>query len=126
MLTDKYPFLLSDYIDDELIAKLRALADDLDRIRGRQAPTNRQYAEAPLITGWRIFIAPSGLRLTGQVSGHPRIRAGLAVTTQLWAADASGRWVRTLSRFYRLGAPAAEIDSDPDHNDSFEGNIRDV
>jgi hypothetical protein len=28
------------------------------------------------------------------------------MTTALWFADPDGSWVRTLSRFYRLGPPA--------------------
>jgi hypothetical protein len=125
MLTDNHPFLLPDHIGKELTAKLRTLADDLDRIRVGQAPNDREYREAPLIGGWRTIFDPTGLRLTGQVLDHPRIRAGVAMTSQLWAADPSGLWVRTLSRFYRLGAPAGVIDEDPD-DDAVEGNIRDV
>lgn len=117
MLTELYPFLLPERVGDDLPRKLRALAQDLERVRRSHGPGEDRFVEAPLIRSWRIVVDPTGLRLVGYVSGHPRIRDGLAMTTQLWAADRDGRWIRTLSRFYRLGEPARIEDSDEDRNE---------
>jgi hypothetical protein len=37
--------------------------------------------------------------------------------SQLWAADSNGRWVRTLSRFYRLGKPDLGVAADWDETE---------
>jgi hypothetical protein len=105
MLTDDFPFLLSKHIDGHLTARLRSLADDLDRVRAGSAPSFTDLAQAPMIADWRTVLTPMGLRLAGSVTGHPRFGNRAAITTQLWAADSQERWVRTLSRFYHL-APA--------------------
>jgi hypothetical protein len=117
MLIHQYPFLLPERIEDGLSAKLRALADDLDLIRSAKAPTERQYDEAPLIRDWSTALDPTGLRLVGHVADHPGIRSGLAMTSQLWTADRSDRWVRTLSRFYRLGRPSPQNEAEDAHDD---------
>jgi hypothetical protein len=45
MLTDNFRFLLPRHIEPDLAAKLRALADDLERIASGTAPTiGRQYS----------------------------------------------------------------------------------
>lgn len=120
MLTELYPFLLPERVGDDLPGKLRALAEDLDRVRKSHAPGEDRLVGTPLIRSWRIVVDPTGLRLVGYVSGHPRTRDGLAMTTQLWAADSDGRWIRTLSRFYRLGEPAGIEDSGEDGNEDCE------
>ena len=117
MITSQYPFLLPFNIDDDLPTRLRTLARDLELIRKAEAPTQRQYDEAPFIDQWRATTDATGLRLTGLVANHPRLRPGPAMTTQLWTADPYGRWVRSLSRFYRLGRrlpSAKQTDYDPD------------
>ena len=106
MLTDDFPFLLSENIDGDLTARLRSLADDLDRVRVGSAPSLADLATAPMIAGWRTVLSPLGLRLVGTVTGHPLLGNRTALTTQVWAADSQGQWVRTLSRFYHL-APAS-------------------
>jgi hypothetical protein len=105
MLTDDFPFLLSKHIDGHLTARLRSLADDLDRVRAGSAPSFADLAQAPMIADWCTVLTPAGLRLAGSVTGHPHLGNRAAITTQLWAADSQERWVRTLSRFYHL-APA--------------------
>jgi hypothetical protein len=55
---------------------------------------------------------PQGVRLIGHANGHPRHGDRWVLTTQLWFADPDGAWIRTLSRFYRLGAPAGRDDID--------------
>ncbi len=106
MLTRAFPFLLPSHIELDLPDKMRRLGDDLERLRSGTGPTDAEIAAAPLIEDWHAVLTPTGLRLTGFVSGHPRLGNRSTVISQLWAADASGRWVRTLSRFYRLGRAA--------------------
>jgi hypothetical protein len=58
------------------------------------------------------MLTPAGPRLIGQVTGHPRLGDRPVMTSPLWAADPASQWVRTTSRFYRLGEPAdAEVRS---------------
>jgi hypothetical protein len=110
MITENFRFLLPRYIEPDLAAKLRVLADDLDRIRAGRAPTKAELAKAPLIVDWRLVLSPVGLRLMGFVAGHPRLGNTHAMTSQVWAAGADGAWIRTLSRFYRLGLPLHDED----------------
>jgi hypothetical protein len=105
MLTDDFRFLLPHYIEPDLSEKLRILADDLERIRIGSAPVAADLSKAPLMTDWRPVISPLGLRLMGFVAGHPRLGNTHAMTSQVWAAGPDGAWIRTLSRFYRLGFP---------------------
>ncbi|MGT2503159.1 DUF6634 family protein [Bradyrhizobium guangxiense] len=102
MLTENFPFLLPRNVGNHP-ATLRRLADDLDRIHAGAAPAARELAGAPLIVDWRCVLTPVGLGLVGFVAGHPLLGNRTARTSQLWAADPAGRWVRTLSRFYKLG-----------------------
>jgi hypothetical protein len=104
MLTDDFPFLLPEHVGGNLPAKLRSLAADLDRVCAGVSPVVADLAEAPLIVGWRTVLSPVGLRLVGHVTDHPILGDRAAMTSQLWAADSQGQWVRTLSRFYRLGS----------------------
>ncbi|MGY4349011.1 hypothetical protein ACVWXM_005478 [Bradyrhizobium sp. GM7.3] len=106
MLTDNFPFLLPCNVGNAIPATLRRLADDLDRLRAGTAPTAAELANAPLVVDWRYVLTPVGLSLVGFVAGHPLLGNCEARTSQLWAADAGGRWVRTLSRYYRPGISA--------------------
>jgi hypothetical protein len=126
MLTTAFPFLLPHHIEGELPAKLRNLADDLDSIRTGTGPVASALATAPLLVDWRGVLTPTGLRLAGFAAGHPRLGNRPVLTSQIWAADADGHWVRTLSRYYRLGVPAgahllASLDESSDHDDAAGG-----
>jgi hypothetical protein len=105
MLTDKFRFLAPRNIEPGIADRLRSLAHDLERIRNGSAPTAAELAQAPLLDRWRATVTPLGLRLSGNVSGHPRLFGTTTLISQLWAADSDDRWVRTLSRFYRLARP---------------------
>jgi hypothetical protein len=109
MLTQLYPFLDPIHINADLVRRLRMLADDATRLQQTRSVSPALLQSAPLIHEWLIAQTPAGLQLIGDISGHPRLGDRMAVTSPLWFADPDGRWVRTLSRFYRIGAPA-----DPD------------
>jgi hypothetical protein len=108
MLTEAFPYLHPRAVANSLPTRLRSLADDLDRIQAGDGPWPGDLATAPTITDWRCALTSAGLRLDGFVMGHPRLGDGRTFTSQLWAADPDGRWVRTLSRFYILGRPSFE------------------
>jgi hypothetical protein len=59
--------------------------------------------------------------LMGSVTDHPVLGNRTAMTSQVWAADPEGRWIRTLKRFYRLGA-ASPASADQPRSD-FEGGL---
>lgn len=105
MLTRLFPFLDPAHITPDLSRRLRALADDCDRLeRGRPVPPV-VLQKAPLLTDWAPAITPQGVHLIGRVTGHPLLGDCAAATTPLWFADPAGGWARSLSRFYRLGPP---------------------
>jgi hypothetical protein len=123
MLTTAFPFLLPHHLERDLPAKLRTLADDLDNLRCGTGPTTSDIATAPLLVDWHGAITATGLRLAGFAAGYPRLGNRPVLTSQIWAADADGRWVRTLSRYYRLGIPAgahllASQDESADNDDA--------
>jgi hypothetical protein len=98
--------LAPDAITPDLTARLRALADDLDRIAAGEAPTTADLAHAPLLVDWRLMLTWAGVGLVGFVAGHPLRGSRTIATSPLWVLDPELRWARTLSRFYRLGVPA--------------------
>jgi hypothetical protein len=104
MLSRLFPFLDPALIDPDLPATLRRLAVDLEALR--HVPVSvAALRGAPLITRWAAMLTPAGVRLIGEVSDHPRFGDREVITSPLWAADPEGLWVRTTSRFYRLGQP---------------------
>lgn len=105
MLTRLFPFLDPTHITPDLALRLRALADDCDRLERGRAVSPTVLQKAPLLTDWVPAITPEGVKLLGRVTGHPRLGDCAAATTALWFADPDGAWVRSLSRFYRLRSP---------------------
>lgn len=86
------------------IELLRQLADDLTDIVEGNAPTAEQLAEAVVITGFEVTQRDVPC-LRGFVRNHPILKSKLITTSQLFHVDPTGRWARTLSRFYRLEEP---------------------
>ncbi|HEY9216110.1 MAG TPA: DUF6634 family protein [Ancylobacter sp.] len=105
MLTQMFAFLDPAAITPDLAHRLRALATDCERLRQRGSVSPIELQSAPRIDDWVIMQTPLGIQLMGNVTGHPLLGDRAAVTSPLWFADAGGAWIRTLSRFYRLGAP---------------------
>jgi hypothetical protein len=106
MLTQLFPFLDPTHITPDLARRLRALADDCDRLERSRTISSLVLRSSPLLKDWMLARTPEGLHIVGNASGDPVHSDRRVLTTQLWFADPDGRWVRTLSRFYRLGSPA--------------------
>jgi uncharacterized protein DUF6634 len=123
MLTDAFPFLLPEHVGTSLPERLRSLAGDLERIRLGTGPRPDECTHAPLITDWRTVLSPLGLRLMGSVKDHPILGNCTAMTSQVWAADVDGQWIRTLNRFYRLGAASSTLADRPQSHTDFEGGL---
>ena len=105
MLTRLFPFLDPTHVTPDLGRRLRALAEDCDRLVGGRPVSPFVLQKAPLLEDWVPAITPQGVQLIGHVTGHPLLGDTAAVTTPLWLADPDGGWARSLSRFYRLGPP---------------------
>lgn len=79
------------------------------RIDAGFVPGEAELADAPLLSNWCAELQPSGLvRLVGIVTGHPFIADGWCTTSPVLAADTAANWVRTVSRYYRLGPKLGE------------------
>lgn len=103
MLTSVYPFLDPRHITKAISSRLQGLAEDCVRFETGTAFVAARLRTAPLLDMYVPVISPLGLRLIGTVTDHPLLGARTIVTSQVWVADPDARWVRTLSRFYRLG-----------------------
>ena len=86
------------------VAKLRALADDLERMTVFRPGS--ELEDAPQLHGWAPCLS-SRPALTGWVSDHPLLGSRQIMTSEIFAIDRCAGWVRTASRFYTLGATAA-------------------
>jgi hypothetical protein len=93
---------------DSLVANLKALARDIERIRAGAAPTDADLAAAPVLHGWAPAVRGSSC-LVGSVQSHPLLGTRHAIfTCQLFAMDDLRGWARTYSRFYVLGKKSEE------------------
>lgn len=70
-----------------------------------RGPTPEQISNAPRIDGWWIADLGGYLRARGDLSGHPDITDPFVTTSPIFGFDAAAGWMRTYSRFYRLGQP---------------------
>jgi hypothetical protein len=102
--------------DDELkIAKARAAAlmQDREFLESDRDPPDDVLQASPLLDTWYKELHPDsdrGYCLLGYVSGHPELVDGRLIRTSAVAKlDPRGRWVRTVSRFYRLGRSHQEL-----------------
>jgi hypothetical protein len=98
--------------EHRLEQRLAAARDALERIRRGEAPTAEELAAAPRLDSRWVVSEQHYFVLQGIVTGHPGLAEGALIGTSplLWlAADRSA--ARTVSRFYRLGPPLAEIAS---------------
>ena len=84
--------------------RLRDLGDELHAIRDGVRPTAEDLVDAPLLDDWRV-VTKEVVALAGRVSGHPSVPDGRKVVTSEYHATGE-TWVRTMSRYYRLGRRA--------------------
>jgi hypothetical protein len=92
--------------------RLRELAADIEAIEDGAAPTEEDLLNAPNLTGWARLPQQVPV-IAGVVAGHPQLD-GFMITSQVFASDGRS-WARTLSRWYRLGAPATSPSPPPIH-----------
>lgn len=103
MLVRTYPFLDPRRISHAISTSLQSLADDCGRLERDVSFVTDRLRTAPFLDQYAPVVSPLGLQLVGRVSDHPLLGSRMITTSQLWFADPENRWVRTLSRFYRLG-----------------------
>jgi hypothetical protein len=85
----------------------KALTEDLERIVAGHQPTAAELSAAPIIDNW-LFVPRPETALAGLISGHPLLGAGPGVTSGIFALDEAHSWVRTWTRWYRLGRQAGD------------------
>lgn len=81
------------------------ILDALDE--AERGPGPDDMADAPLIENWWIEDIMGALRARGDLSGHPTICDPHVTTSAIFGFNAAAGWMRTQSRFYRLGLPLA-------------------
>jgi hypothetical protein len=86
---------------------LENLLRDLQSIRAGNFPNKKALASAPLIDQWFLGTRPTPC-LYGVISGHPHFRTSQGVTSDVWVMSPNLSFIRTLSRYYRLGVRAAK------------------
>lgn len=109
MLCKTFPFLHPANITRGLSERLQSLAKDCFLLENDVLFVSARLPTAPILDRYLPVLTPLGLHLVGHVTNHPLLGSRKIATSQVWIADPEGSWVRTLSRFYRLGQPA-----DPD------------
>ncbi len=114
----RYPYSVpgvskGDEADD--LRTLERLVEDLARYAASGGPTAAELAAAPVISGPQLVSDPVAIRLAGLVIGHPRVAAGPAVSSRLYAIDLNRTWVRSYSRLWRVEGWSAD---GPNHSTS--------
>src|SRR3546814_3225616 len=92
--------------------RLRDAKAALALIRRGELPTAAELAAAPRLDFWSVVTDGRFIGLAGVVTGHPNLHHGDYIRTSnlLWIAE-DRTAARTVSRFYRLGAPADLLSS---------------
>jgi hypothetical protein len=79
---------------------------DLAKIvfEAENGPVGDQLMGAPILDVWYLILTPDHfIRARGAVVGHPGIDDPYITTSPVIGFDVENRWMRTRSRFYRLG-----------------------
>lgn len=98
-------FLTADGLSPHIelyVDRCERLLADLKAIQAGEGPTEAELAAAPLIERYSKVYAPVPC-LSGLILGHPGMDNGPGRTSDLWVVAPDQGWVRTLSRYYRLG-----------------------
>lgn len=69
------------------------------------APNAEVLEDAPALAGWWIARGRNHLHARGSVSGHPTIDDPFVTTSPVIGFNIEEGWMRTRSRYYRLGKP---------------------
>lgn len=79
------------------------LVRDVQHVRNHEQPDRGAFTNAPRLDNWHFAVLFSPC-LVGEVTGHPLLGDRPRIhTSQLMFLDLDQGWVRTWSRFYRLG-----------------------
>lgn len=80
-------------------------------------PSPNDLAGAPLMESWCALLSPHGSPvLWGKVIDHPRLGTAMMTTSRLVVIDPERGVARSLSRWFRLGAPHLHRAEDPSHS----------
>lgn len=71
-----------------------------------RGPEAGDLDDAPLLSRWSFTKDDPFLLAVGDVTGHPTVAGPHIVTSPVLGFDLDRGWMRTRSRFYRLGHPA--------------------
>ena len=93
-----------------MLARLEALASDLERFGSGKMPSARELEAAPLLDPFAISTRSLPC-LVGGNGGHPILKGPTVTTSELWAIAPELGWARTYSRLYRLGEPMRSGDA---------------
>lgn len=98
---------------DTLLGKLDSLVVDMKAIRDGRSPLELGGPDAPILDRWAPRIGTS-LFLVGLSTGHPKLAGEdrLINTSQVFLVSEDQAWVRTLSRWYRLGIEVTRTELD--------------
>lgn len=84
---------------------LTSLLSDFHDLQMGEIPRSMDLSAAPTIDQWSCGLV-SARCIVGSVRGHPILGNRARVhTSQVILVDPQHGWVRTWSRYYRLGAP---------------------
>lgn len=86
------------------IRLLKSLVQDMEAFLEGNGPTPETLETAPVIDGWEAARRDVPC-LYGTILNHPLLGPVVpeGLTSQLWLLNLDQGWVRTLSRYYRLG-----------------------
>lgn len=105
--------LVSPRADErELLAsRLEAIAADLRLLND---PRSAMPTPPVAISDWSLSATPV-LTISGFAEDHPKLGSKVIATSQVYYINIEDRLVRTLSRWYRLGAPLRDAQSSSEH-----------
>ena len=90
---------------DQHVARLRRLADHLEKLQQGWRPTSADLADAPFLD--EVRLAPrNDVCLSGVCTNHPTLAGPRICTSSVWVFAPQLGWARTYSRWCRLGRPA--------------------
>ena len=90
------------------IVMLKDLVLNLERILRGDYPDELELNSAPMITNWKLS-SRAATCLEGVLFEHPMLGNIVpnGLTSEVWLIDLDRDYVRTFSRFYRLGQKAS-------------------